>query len=416
MLASLLVYAAFASVAPLVRGHAALWHNSMFGFNVTQQTFSYDNRPVVPLMSMPFSQWWMHNYLDYPPHPEDVFELPAGQSINTEISCDKGATSWYNTSEGGLAGYPTDNVCPGQPLSEFHTTGLDDVKGCGLGIAYKSDANQVQPDDFVIFSVNYTCVWTLNTEFQIPAEMPACPDGKCICSWFWIHSPDSGAEQIYMIPFQCQVTGATGTTPIGTPMTARRCGADPDNGRPDPTPGNCTIGPKNPLYWYQQEGNNMFEGTYSPPFYNALYGWDDGAQNDIFQDAYISSLGPAAPASTPSSSPAAKVVSSSAVVTPSAVPSSAAPAPSSVVASASASSAAAPPPPPSPSPSSDPPPAPASVDVTPSAAPAPAPVSAAAPSASSSGAPKCRARNGTSSKKRSAKRRHARNMREHTLH
>lgn len=30
----------------------------MWGFNVTAQTFSYDNRPVVPLMDMTFEQWW----------------------------------------------------------------------------------------------------------------------------------------------------------------------------------------------------------------------------------------------------------------------------------------------------------------------------------------------------------------------
>ncbi|OCH95365.1 hypothetical protein OBBRIDRAFT_745520 [Obba rivulosa] len=409
MFASLLAYVAFAAVAPLARGHIALWHNSMFGFNVTQQTFSYDNRPVVPLMSMPFSQWWMHGYLDYPPNPDDVFELPAGQAVNTELSCDKGATSWYNSSQGGLAGYPTDYPCPGQPLSEFHTTGLDDVTGCGLGIAYKSDANQVQPDDFTIFSVNYTCVWNLNTQFQVPAQMPACPDDKCICSWFWIHSPDSGAEQMYMIPFQCKVTGATGTTPIGTPMTARRCGADPANGVPNATPGNCTVGPKNPLYWYQQEGNNMFEGTYSPPFYNALYGWTDGAQDDIFQNAYISSLGPGAPAATPTSSPVAKIVSSSAVLsssavaTPSSAPAPPAPTPTSAFASASSvvndpvpSASSAPSPSVSiaaPSSSLVPPPPSASAatlaDVASSAAPAPvSSASSALASASASGAPK----------------------------
>lgn len=32
----------------------------------------------------------------------------------------------------------------------------------------------------------------------------------------------------------------------------------------------------------------MFEGTYSPPFYNDLYNFLDGAQNDIFQDSYAS--------------------------------------------------------------------------------------------------------------------------------
>ena len=32
----------------------------------------------------------------------------------------------------------------------------------------------------------------------------------------------------------------------------------------------------------------MFEGTYSPPFYTDLYNFRDGAQDDIFQDSYLS--------------------------------------------------------------------------------------------------------------------------------
>ena len=30
----------------------------MWGFNVTMQTFSYDNRPMAPLQQYPFSEWW----------------------------------------------------------------------------------------------------------------------------------------------------------------------------------------------------------------------------------------------------------------------------------------------------------------------------------------------------------------------
>lgn len=36
----------------------AFWHEAMYGFNVTDQTFSYDNRPQTPLVNMPFDQWW----------------------------------------------------------------------------------------------------------------------------------------------------------------------------------------------------------------------------------------------------------------------------------------------------------------------------------------------------------------------
>lgn len=169
----------------------------MFGFNVTAQTFDYDNRPVVPLVDMTFDKWWFHGHLAYPPHPEDVFELPAGQNVTTQIACDKGATTYYASSQGGNiqdVNNPN-NVCPGSPTAQYHTTGLSDVKGCALGIAYKSTASQVQPADFTIFSVNQTCVWNRYTDFSVPERMPACENDMCTCAFYWIHSPDSGSEQ-----------------------------------------------------------------------------------------------------------------------------------------------------------------------------------------------------------------------------
>lgn len=164
-------------------------------------------------MDMTFDQWWFHGHLDYPPHAEDVFELPAGSNVTTEIGCNKaslsthvpsvarliftfspppcrlqqGATSYFASSEGGDI-RSGDDVCPGSDISEYHTTGIDDVKGCALAIAYKSNVSDVQPEDFTVFSVNQTCVWTRFTDFSVPQRMPPCPDGGCICAWFWIHS------------------------------------------------------------------------------------------------------------------------------------------------------------------------------------------------------------------------------------
>ena len=44
---------------PQLTFRSAFWHNSMYGFNVTDKTFSYDNRPQVPLYSMTFDEWWL---------------------------------------------------------------------------------------------------------------------------------------------------------------------------------------------------------------------------------------------------------------------------------------------------------------------------------------------------------------------
>ncbi|KAA1467091.1 hypothetical protein DENSPDRAFT_769671 [Dentipellis sp. KUC8613] len=284
-----------ASLVGSVSAHITLWHPSIYGFNES----TAPNRPQDPLINLPFNSWWFHGFLDKPPNPGDVFQLPAGGTAHTELACDKGLTSFYNTSAGGDVRDKSnpDYPCAGQPLSQFHTTGESDLGGCALAIAYESDATKVQPEDFAVFSVNQTCVWTLHTDFQVPAAMPACPEGGCTCAWFWFHTPDSGAEQMYMTGFKCTITGATANTPIGKPQLARRCGADPSLNRPNATPSNCTQGPKQPMYWYQAEGNTFFEDTYHSPQYTDLYDFKDGAQDNIFGTFPPAPTGSAVPSS-----------------------------------------------------------------------------------------------------------------------
>ncbi|KAG8911118.1 hypothetical protein FRC01_005920 [Tulasnella sp. 417] len=138
--------------------------------------------------------------------------------------------------------------------------------------------------------------------------MPACSQGVCHCAWFWIHSPNSGGMQMFMNAFKCKITNTKPTAKkIGKPQLARRCGHDPVLNR-DGDPKNCTVGAKQPLYWLQNERNNMFEGYYDPPFYNGLYGYKNGAQDDIFvneQGNYEGSSG----STTTTTKPAAQATS-----------------------------------------------------------------------------------------------------------
>jgi hypothetical protein len=181
-----------------------------------------DNRPVNPLINLPFDQWWFHGHLNNPPAPGKFFELPAGGAATAEIARAKSITSFADDGKswGGKVDNAAGEVCPGEPgesfkdtIAEFHTTGFDDLTGCALAITYESDVSKVQPEvcacrahrcqaltqalrqDFAVFSVNHTCVWVRDTKFEVPARMPPCPEGGCICAWFWIHSPDSGGEQ-----------------------------------------------------------------------------------------------------------------------------------------------------------------------------------------------------------------------------
>ncbi|KAH8830708.1 hypothetical protein DL96DRAFT_1594033 [Flagelloscypha sp. PMI_526] len=265
----------------VAKAHSAFWHPSMYGFNVTQGDFPYDNRPVAPLKRFTFQQWW---FLDHPPNEGDFFTLEAGGTANAEIACTKSATSFFASSEGGDIRNPNkpDDPCPGSPTQTYHTNGLNDLGGCALAIAYKSDARDVQPEDFAVFSVNQTCVFSRNTQCL------QCPPGGCVCAWFWVHREDSGGEENYMNGFKCNVTKSTSDVPLAKSKVPRRY-----------SPSNCTYGAKQPFYWFQLERNNMFEGDFSPPLYLDRYAFFDGAQDDIFEDSYANIPDPSPVAAMP---------------------------------------------------------------------------------------------------------------------
>jgi len=162
------------------------------------------------------------------------------------------------------------------------------LEGCALGIAYKSNITQVRPDDFVIMSVVKDCPARALQAFDIPF-LPGCPNGMCICSWFWIHNSIGGTDQMYMTPFQCNVANPSKRV-IGKPVVPVRC-----DGQPPcylyPKWGNTTTvcrKPLLPMYWANNEGNNMGNPTNAQcaPIYSHEYGYPDGAQHQIFTDDF----------------------------------------------------------------------------------------------------------------------------------
>jgi len=169
------------------------------------------------------------------------------------------------------------NGWTGHELGNLHAFQRKAVAGCALGIAYKSTAADVQQKDFVIFSVVHDCPRNSLEWFPIP-NLPACPNKKCICSWFWIHKSTSGDTQMYMTAFQCRVTNVlSDATDIdyARALPPRRCY----------NPTNCFFGPRLPMYWRNNEPggrNNMPESGDRAPTYSIIYGFREGAQHDIF--------------------------------------------------------------------------------------------------------------------------------------
>ncbi|PRP89596.1 hypothetical protein PROFUN_00860 [Planoprotostelium fungivorum] len=271
--------AVFLLLLTVVSGHVSLHHPSVYDPEVYDDGHRDCNKASDPLDGLTFDQWWWHGYLHNPPidRPDNVFELPANGQAKAWISSSRTYTPY---------GWP-DRVKPNpeaiiEPFSEspyvknnnIHTNNRSDVAGCVLGIAYKSDRFQVKPEDFVIFSVAHDCPARWLQTFNIP-NLPACPNNMCQCAWFWVHKSYGGTDQIYMTPFQCRVTNAdpnAAAVDVGRARAPRKCW----------NPAYCTMGPRNPMYWMNKERNNMHEPNLYAPTYSTLYGFPDGAQNDIF--------------------------------------------------------------------------------------------------------------------------------------
>jgi hypothetical protein len=67
--------------------------------------------------------------------------------------------------------------------------------GTALAIAYTSDVASLQPNDMTVISVNEFSVWERVISYDIPAGLPPCPPGGCLCTWNWIHQ--SSAQEGY---------------------------------------------------------------------------------------------------------------------------------------------------------------------------------------------------------------------------
>lgn len=251
-------------------------------------------------MHLNFDEWWFHGYIDQPPAPGKFMMLPAGGTYKGQVACNKALTKYGQNLYQQTGIYACDGDGPQGGIGAMHTSDLwaspnpKDVKGCGISIAYTSDERSVKPEDFTVISTNYTCPWFKHVDFQIPKDLPACPPEGCLCSWGWIHSIYAGSQQNYHLVYRCKVDGATNTLPLPKANIANKCHYPSDTS-------NCTIGAKQPHYWYQNERNNNPQGEYDPPFYNGDYGYMNGAQTDLY--AAVGSPPSPIPSSSPSPKP-----------------------------------------------------------------------------------------------------------------
>jgi len=279
-------------LAGLSQAHIAAWHKGMYCINGTrgEKDIQNTNEAVHPLYNLPKSQWWFHhvdNCDNYPPAPGDFLELPAGGSFTVELAGNRGATT---LSFGGKftsdwpdgKHYPDNyslpnNGCITSP--NLHTTSQNDAAGTAFAISYTSDLSKVTDKNLAVFTVLSNTPWKRLATYQVPANLPPCPPGGCICAWGWVPN-GCGQPNMYMFPYRCQVTGSRSTKRVAPAKAPTWCEGNPSK---------CTKGAKQMIYWNQLDGNNVdtkggnqADGLPKSPGYNAKMGFQNGPQNDIF--------------------------------------------------------------------------------------------------------------------------------------
>ncbi|KAJ7932728.1 hypothetical protein B0H13DRAFT_1954416 [Mycena leptocephala] len=263
----------------------------MYGLNGVSGSINYNSDDVVhPLYQLPKDQWWFHAYNnvpDFPPAEGDFLELPAGKSFTVEIASNRGETTLsfdgaYTSDWPDGKDYPDDynvDTCITSP--NMHTQNQTRAAGTAFAIAYTSDIKQVTAENLAVFTVRYHTPWKRVTSYDVPADMPACPSGGCICA---VLPNGCGQPNMYHVPYRCK-----------PPVWCEN------------NPGACTSGPKQMIYWNQAEGNNIevdgwdANGDPKSPAYNAKCGFNDGAQDYIFTGGSSTSSGSTTKSSSSSS-------------------------------------------------------------------------------------------------------------------
>ncbi|KAI1467749.1 uncharacterized protein F4812DRAFT_459038 [Daldinia caldariorum] len=286
--------ATLASVG-FVRAHVAAFTKGMYCLNGTQPGVEdlNTNTVVNPLFQLPKNQWWMQHDRgcdseQVAPSPGDFLDLPAGGSFTVELASNRAQSSLsydgkFTSEWPDGKDHPEDwhspspdtclNANPDKLGGAMHTHNESTAAGTAFAISYNSDLSKVTMENLVVFTLLEHTPWKRIATYQVPQDMPPCPEGGCYCAWLWV--PDGcGEPNMYMQNFKCRVTGSTSNRTLAPAKPPVYC-AD------GTTP--CVPGAKQMIAWNQAEGNNVETPAGVSPGYNQKMGWQPGAQNDIFQ-------------------------------------------------------------------------------------------------------------------------------------
>jgi len=284
-----LVVLAVLALSAVAQAHHAAWARGMYCQNGLNQNDNDQNTntAVSPVYNLRRPDWWFQHDRgcdNFPPPPGVFLDLPAGGSFTVEIANNRAfttlsydgrlVTQWTDGGE-----HPEDWKGSGNPpgcISEngaLHTNNQSMAAGTAFAISYNSNLNEVTMENLVVFTVLPNTPWKRLATYQVPRDLPACPAEGCTCAWLWIPK-GCGEPNMYMQGFKCRVTGSSSNRRLATAQRPRYCANFPQN---------CVQGAKQMMVYEQAEGNTVEKPGNDFVSYSADWGYQPGAQNDIFQ-------------------------------------------------------------------------------------------------------------------------------------
>ncbi|KAL3481069.1 hypothetical protein BJX99DRAFT_254047 [Aspergillus californicus] len=298
------------AASTLTAAHTVAWTKGMYCFNDPSSNVDTPNTntAVNPLYNLTKEDWWFQHDRGCdtaPPAAGDILALPAGGSFTVELAHNRAFTSFsYN---GEFASewpdgedHPEDwSGADGDCIQDdgaLHTYNQSMAAGTAWAISYEGGLEDVTMEGLVVFSVLEHTPWKRLATYEVPADLPACPDGGCICAWLWVPN-GCGQPNIYMAGYKCNVTGATSTKQVAPAQPPLYCEDDEPQ---------CVSGAKQIIAWNQQTGNNVDAADGKTPMYAGAWGFKNGPQNDIFVSASTSQSSSVEPTASSGSSSTTK--------------------------------------------------------------------------------------------------------------
>ncbi|CAG7940053.1 unnamed protein product [Penicillium salamii] len=225
----------------VTQAHTVAWTKGMYclgGPDLSTEDLN-TNTAVAPLYDLAKEDWWFQHDRGCdvaPPAEGDILELPAGGKFTVELAHNRAQTTLSYDGQFTSAwpdgkDHPEDWSGPGNPPDciqddgAMHTNNQSTAAGTAFAISYQSNMADVTIENLAVFTVLEHTPWKRIATYEVPADLPPCPEGGCTCAWLW--APNGcGQPNMYMAGYKCNVTGSSSTKKIASAKAATYCEDD----------------------------------------------------------------------------------------------------------------------------------------------------------------------------------------------